>query len=100
MDSQTLKVEKVGSIARIKLHRPEAHNAFNAELSSALSATWKKLSKDPDLRVILLTGVGKNFCAGGDLNWMKDSAKLPKAENEKDAKALHQMFEGMAESKI
>jgi methylglutaconyl-CoA hydratase len=100
MSSSTLKVEHHGSIARILLNRPEAHNAFNADLIQALTKTFSSLSKESDLRVILLSGEGKNFCAGGDLNWMKDASKLSKTENEKDAKALHQMFESMTESKV
>ena len=54
-------------IARVTLNRPEKRNALNAELISALRAALDRAALDADVRVILLRGAGKDFCAGLDL---------------------------------
>src|SRR5262249_50567829 len=59
-----------------------------SELHGAISA----LGQDPSVRVIVLTGAGASFCAGGDLNWMKKTSSYSKKDNIRDAKALHEML--------
>jgi len=54
-------------IARITLNRPEKRNALNAELIGALRAALDRAAADAEVRVILLRGAGKDFCAGLDL---------------------------------
>lgn len=54
-------------IARIRLNRPEAANGMNVELLKALNDAILAAHGDPRARVVLLTGQGKNFCAGGDV---------------------------------
>ncbi|MFI6048422.1 crotonase/enoyl-CoA hydratase family protein [Nocardia sp. NPDC051321] len=60
-------LERKGHIAVITLNRPEAMNAVNAELSSAVGAALDELATDPELRVGVITGAGRAFCAGADL---------------------------------
>jgi enoyl-CoA hydratase len=62
-----LQTQVHGHVLVITLNRPEAKNAFNAELSRALSAALDHLDDDPQLRVGVLTGAGGTFCAGMDL---------------------------------
>ena len=64
---ETLRVEIAGAVGRIELHRPEKRNAINAKMAEELSAILPILEADPDVRVLLLKGAGKNFCSGGDL---------------------------------
>ncbi|WP_030609624.1 crotonase/enoyl-CoA hydratase family protein [Streptomyces fulvoviolaceus] len=60
-------LERNGPIAVITLNRPKALNAVNAELSSAVGAALDEFAADPELRVAVLTGAGRAFCAGMDL---------------------------------
>lgn len=60
-------LERRGPVALITLHRPEAMNAVNADVSRALGAAVAELASDPDLRVGVVTGAGRAFCAGADL---------------------------------
>ena len=55
------------AIATLVLNRPEKLNALNSELSTALNAALTRLAGDESIRVVILTGAGRAFCAGGDL---------------------------------
>jgi methylglutaconyl-CoA hydratase len=83
-------------IARITLNRPELHNAFNAELIRLVTEAFTDVSTNPDVRVVILGGNGKSFCAGADLNWMKGMANYTREENIQDAKAAAGMFLAVA----
>ena len=54
-------------VALITLNRPDARNAVNAALSTAVGAGLEAAVADPDVRVIVITGAGQSFCAGADL---------------------------------
>jgi enoyl-CoA hydratase/carnithine racemase len=71
-----LQAELVGRVAVVTLNRPKALNALTGALVGALAASIKSLGEDPDVGSILLTGAGTAFCAGGDMNGMKDNANL------------------------
>jgi crotonobetainyl-CoA hydratase len=60
-------LERRGGIAVITLNRPYAMNAVNADLSGAVGAALEELDNDPALRVGVITGAGRAFCAGADL---------------------------------
>ena len=79
-------------VATITLNRPDVHNAFNSELIAELRSAFLALDADATVRVILLTGAGKSFSAGADLNWMKRSATFSAEENQQDAMALSDML--------
>ena len=66
-----LKVDFQKQVARVMLDRPDVHNAFNDELIPQVTQTFSELGARDDIRVIVLGGNGKSFCAGADLNWMK-----------------------------
>lgn len=87
-----LTISSDGRVARVTLNRPEIHNAFNEVVISELTAAIKGLAAQAGgadgLRVVVLTGAGKSFCAGADLNWMKKMAAYTYEENIKDALAL------------
>jgi methylglutaconyl-CoA hydratase len=85
-----LDIEK--GMARLTLNRPELHNAFNEIMIAELTSAFSALSKDPQVRVVVLTGAGHTFCAGADLNWMKKMAGNSRQQNLADAKKLHKMF--------
>ncbi len=66
--SDTIKFEKNDDIAVITLNRPEALNTFNNELMDGLGAAYKDCDEDDAVRVVVVTGAGKAFCAGADLS--------------------------------
>lgn len=89
---QTLEFERRGRVLVVKLNRPEQMNAVNAQLHSELSRVFYDLDSDPDSDVIVLTGNGRAFCAGGDIGWMQSSVDDP-SEFEKTAReAKHIVF--------
>ncbi len=67
MEFKTVLYQKEGTILRITLNRPEVYNAFDDTLSYELQDALKEAAKDPDVRVIILSGSGKAFCSGQDL---------------------------------
>jgi methylglutaconyl-CoA hydratase len=83
-------VEKRGEVLVITLNRPEIGNAFNNELIKELTEAF--ISVEREVRAIVLTGAGKVFCAGADLNWMRRMAEFTEEENYADARAMDQMF--------
>lgn len=93
MSEQGLKIERKGSVAYLQLNRPEVRNAFNAELIQEITDSLRDLSKDKELRALVLSGGGKHFCAGADLNWMRSTIDYTEEENEKDSSRLHAMLE-------
>lgn len=95
MTFETLELLKRDGIARVSLNRPEVHNAMNEQLMTELADCFKELFKDDTVRVIILTGKGKSFCAGADLHWMKSMAGYSKEENIKDSRLLLDLFEAI-----
>jgi methylglutaconyl-CoA hydratase len=89
---ETLDVDVRNNVALVALNRPELHNAFNETLIAELTAVLQALDADAAVRAVVLTGHGKSFCAGADLNWMKKMAGYGAAENLADAQALALML--------
>ncbi len=79
-------------VAKITLNRPAVHNAFDDTLIARLKDAFTKLGADRAVRVIVLAGAGKSFCAGADLNWMKAMAGYSEAENIADSTRLADML--------
>ena len=79
-------------VAEVWLNRPEVRNAFNDGVITELTAAFKTLSADADLRAIVLGGHGKAFCAGADLSWMRAMADYSWADNHADAARLAAML--------
>ena len=67
MANPILLYEVKDEIAHITLNRPEKLNALNGELSDMLREAWATVEKDPDIKVAILSGAGKSFCAGADI---------------------------------
>jgi 2-(1,2-epoxy-1,2-dihydrophenyl)acetyl-CoA isomerase len=66
-DEKILLVEKKNGVLTITLNRPDKLNAFNDELTFGFQDALKSAEKDPDVKVIIITGAGRGFCAGQDL---------------------------------
>ena len=86
-----LQIDQRG-VATVTLNRPELHNAFNDELIAELISCIKDLEQNEKVRLLVLTGVGKSFCAGADLNWMKRMKDYSFEENLADSQNLAELF--------
>lgn len=86
-----LSVDDFG-VATLMLNRPDKHNAMSAQMLADLTHAAGLLGRDDTVRVVVLTGSGKTFCAGGDLGWMRaqqdTDRETRKAEARKLANAL------------
>jgi 2-(1,2-epoxy-1,2-dihydrophenyl)acetyl-CoA isomerase len=69
--TQSLHVEVSGKVAYLRFNRPEVLNALNVELAEQLAAACRDVADDPAVRVVVLSGNGKAFMAGGDLQAMR-----------------------------
>ena len=93
MEFNTIKVQLGESMAWINLDRPEVRNALNAELIHELTEVFDWLNSRDDIRVIILKGNGKAFCAGADLEYMKAMAGFSYNQNLADAQNLSKLFQ-------
>jgi len=82
-----------GPALRITLNRPEVRNAFDDKVIDALSACIASAADDRSVRVVVLAGTGKAFCAGADLAWMTKSVAYSQVENLADAEDFALMLE-------
>ncbi len=80
-------------VFEIVLDRPEVHNAFDDRLIASLSELLERLAVDESISVVVLSGRGKSFSAGADLNWMRRMADYDDAQNVADARALAGMLQ-------
>ena len=80
-------------MAWVNLDRPEVRNALNPELIRELTEVFDWLNSRDDIRVIILKGNGKCFCAGADLAYMKDMAGYSYNQNVADAEKLSKLFQ-------
>ncbi len=79
-------------VAEVWLNRPDVRNAFNDEVIAELTAAFAQLARDAQVRVVVLSGRGKAFCAGADLNWMRAMADYSWEQNREDAQRLADML--------
>lgn len=78
---QTLIVKTENKVSRVELNRPEVHNAFNSVMIRELIHAFDEIEKDSSVRAAVLTGNGKSFCAGADLNWMREVIRYSFEQN-------------------
>ena len=87
-----LRSELAGGVLTLTLDRPEKRNALSSGLVEALHAALERADLDAEVRVLVLRGAGKDFCAGADLDELLASADLTLAENEATALRLGALF--------
>jgi methylglutaconyl-CoA hydratase len=93
MNDTTLDIRRPSPhVAEVWLDRPDVRNAFNDGVIAELTEAFRTLGADGTLRVIVLGGRGKAFCAGADLNWMRAMAGYGWEENQADAARLAEML--------
>ncbi len=89
-----LEVSEENGICNVVLKRPDVRNAFDEHSIKEITHVFQTIRP----RVAIISGAGKVFCAGGDLDWMKRSVDLSQEENERDANSLSKMFQTIDEA--
>ncbi|MBE0433955.1 enoyl-CoA hydratase/isomerase family protein [candidate division WOR-3 bacterium] len=89
---ETIEYKVQNRVARVTLNRPEVHNAFNEIMIRELTRAFDDISRRSDVRAVVLTGEGKSFCAGADLNWMRRIKDASYEENLGEALELSDML--------
>lgn len=79
-------------VATVTLNRPDKHNALSKGLIDNLQAAAHSLGTNPNVRVVVLTGAGASFCAGGDLAWMRDQMQADGDTRAAEARRLAHML--------
>lgn len=95
MAYEHLLIHREHGVEFVTLDRPAVRNAFNPALVESLHDWAAALHGDAEVRAAVLSGGGKAFCAGADLNQMAEALTLTRAENERDAARLASMFEAL-----
>jgi methylglutaconyl-CoA hydratase len=88
---------ELDQVAYVKLSRGDVRNAFNPEMIAEITQTFLSFESRQDLRAVVLQGEGKAFCAGADLNWMKEMVNFTFEENRTDSLKLFSMFEAISQ---
>src|SRR5579862_3411739 len=88
---ETLTLEFTGELATLTLNRPDKRNAINSKMISELQSTLDAI-ENSHARVAIITGAGKTFCAGMDLEKLAAIAQQTAAENMEDSRRMAKMF--------
>ena len=96
MTTVSLSVDERG-VARLSLKRSEKRNALSGEMISALADAAAEIVDHDDIRVVVLCSEGSVFCAGGDLQWMRDQMAADGATRRREAMALAMMLKSLNE---
>jgi methylglutaconyl-CoA hydratase len=91
-DEQPVLYSVAGATARITLNRPQKRNALNAALIAGVKDKLREASQDERVRVVEITGAGKDFCSGADLSALQKIAQATVDENAEDARSLLELF--------
>jgi enoyl-CoA hydratase/carnithine racemase len=93
--SEPLLVERDGGVVTLTLNRPEIRNAMDPALTEAFSSAVNDLRADAEARVLIVTGAGSAFCAGGDLSWINPGPGADVAAMRLKMREFYQRFLGV-----
>ena len=79
-------------VARITLNRPDKRNALNDAVISGIKVSLRDADRDERVRVVVISGAGKDFCSGADLSALQKIADASVTENQDDARSLMELF--------
>ena len=89
---KTIEFEIKNDLGTVWLNRPKIHNAFNEVMISELLDIFQQVNKMDEIRIVMLRGRGKSFCAGADLNWMRGVAGYSYEQNYRESLNLSKCF--------
>jgi len=95
-DTITVETDARG-VATLTLNRPDKRNALSAGMMDELASAAADLGRDPAVRVVVVTGAGETFCAGGDLDWMRAQMGADDATRAGEARRLADMLRALNE---
>lgn len=81
-----------GKVLTVSLNRPQVHNAMSPQLISDLTQLFAEIGAREDVRVVILTGSGRSFCAGADLAYMRAAADYDYEQNVADGQAIFDLM--------
>lgn len=84
-------------VTTLTLNRPEKHNSLSAQMIEDLTVAATQLGADETVRVVVLTGAGASFCAGGDLGWMREQFEADRQTRMAEARKLAMMLRSLNE---
>ncbi|WP_417680692.1 crotonase/enoyl-CoA hydratase family protein [Roseibium sp.] len=84
-------------VATLLLNRADKHNSLSAKMIDELAEAARLLAADPKVRVVVLTGAGASFCAGGDLGWMREQFAATRETRMAEARKLALMLKALNE---
>lgn len=90
-DYKTIRFERRNRVLYVIFDRPDVLNAVNERMHEELARVFVDCSSDPDSDLVVLTGEGRAFCAGGDIEWMQDAIDDP-SRFEKTAREAKQII--------
>lgn len=91
-ENRTVLVDVDGTVAHIKLNRPDKRNALNDQLIADLKAALREADRDESIRCIVVSGAGADFCSGADLSALQKISQASVSENLEDARSLMELF--------
>jgi len=97
MKLRAIQLEESAGVATITLNRPDKRNAVSHELVADLLLALERAAEKESIRVVILTGAGKAFCSGMDLDDLKALATRSPAENVKDSETIARLFRSIYE---
>ncbi len=98
MGEAMVEVERKGAAAWVWLNRPALHNALNEEMVRQLTEVFRALERAAETRVIVLSGRGTSFCAGGESDSLRRQGASSAAQNRDTARELADLFHVIASS--
>lgn len=87
-----IEVKQDGAVLTVALNRPAVHNALTPTMIKELTAVFQAIPEQQEVRVVVLTGNGRSFCAGADLSFMRAAADYTFAENVQDGEAIFDLM--------
>ena len=84
-------------VATLLLNRADKHNSLSAKMIDELTEAARQLAADEAVRVVVLTGAGASFCAGGDLGWMREQFAATRETRMAEARKLAMMLKALNE---
>ena len=87
-----IKFEVKNDTGILTLNRPEKRNALHPDLVKQVKEKLKEIEKDANVKVLILTGEGKAFCAGADLEYLNQLKDYSVLQNEEDSRSLAELF--------
>ncbi|MCZ7667339.1 MAG: enoyl-CoA hydratase-related protein [Chloroflexi bacterium] len=89
---RVIELKKTGAVLEVALNRPLSHNALTPEMVTGLTAVFQDVNDRDDIRVVVLTGNGRSFCAGADLSFMQAAGDSGFEENVADGRVIFDLM--------